>query len=471
MSSSSTLLSRFREYVGRQRLISKLDRIIVGVSGGLDSMVLLDLLAKDQARLELDIVVAHFNHRLRGSESEGDEQFVAGRAGHYGFEFIAERADTAEYARVNKLGIQEAARELRYRFFDTLLHSHGFTRTATAHTANDNAETILLNLCRGAGVSGLSGIPPFNEQQSTIRPLLFAQRDELEQYTKLEWLPFRTDSSNAKDTYTRNFIRHQVLSPIQERVNPNIIKTLGQTAEVFGELETFLVSTARESSDDVVHETDRGQMEISIPALQRLPKIIQQYTIMLATERLIGKRPDYRHVNAVLSLSDGQTGSFIPLGNNHHVFRDREKLVLRKGESTPEFRISVQQNRDYELPAFRFSSTLVTTGQAQLHKGRDVEYVDAERIQNSALILRSWHDGDAFVPLGMTAKKKVSDFLIDEKVPVFEKRSIPILETESGDIVWLCGRRIDDRFKINNETNKILKLEFTRRADEKNRQG
>ena len=462
MSFPNSLLTRFHEYIRRHRLIETGERILVAVSGGADSRVLLDLLAKDRERLKTEIAVAHVNHQLRGSESDGDEEFVTGLARQYDVPVYVERADTAGYAASNKVGIQEAARELRYQFFDRVLLSHGFNKTATAHTADDNAETILLNLCRGAGVSGLSGIPPFNEQQRTIRPMLFAQRDDVEGYARSGGLSFRTDSSNAKDVYTRNFIRHSILPEIRKRVNPNIIASLGQTAEVLSELEAFVLSTSREKMEQVVQGSDEGWLEMSIPGLQDLPGIIRQYTIMHAVQRLSGKRLEFKQVQAVLSLLEAQTGSNIPIGNNYRVIRDRERLVFRRGESNSEFSISVRPNHDYEFPAFRFSSSLAP--EREPHQGHDVEYVDAGRLSDCDLVLRNWREGDAFVPLGMSGKKKVSDFLIDEKVPVFEKHSIPVLETEAGEIVWLCGRRIDDRFKISSKTNAILKLEFKRYA-------
>ncbi|MEK9136785.1 MAG: tRNA lysidine(34) synthetase TilS, partial [Bacteroidota bacterium] len=196
MFSSRAFLTRFHEFSRRRRLIEERNKIIAAVSGGADSTVLLDLLAKEQEAFGLTIIVAHFNHQLRGAESDGDEQHVAARARHYGFDFYVERANTAEYSRHTKLGIQEAARKLRYEFFDKLLISSGFDRIATAHNADDNAETILLNLFRGAGVQGLSGIPVYREDRKIIRPLLFAQRSEIEEYAQAERLTFRTDSSN-----------------------------------------------------------------------------------------------------------------------------------------------------------------------------------------------------------------------------------------------------------------------------------
>jgi tRNA(Ile)-lysidine synthase len=464
MFSARAFLTRFHEYSRRRRLIAERDKIIVAVSGGADSIVLLDLLAKEQEAFGLTIIVAHFNYQLRGTESDGDEQFVAQRARHYGFDFYVERTNTAEYARHTKLGIQEAARNLRYEFFDKLLISSGFDKIATAHNADDNAESILLNLFRGAGVQGLSGIPIYREDRKIIRPLLFAQRPEIEAYAAEEELAFRIDSSNAKDYYTRNFIRHNILPPVKEHVNPNIVQTLHRSAEVFRELEAFLTYTARQNFELLIAKKTDEELHLSILRLRSNPVLLQQYILMLAAERFAHKHLEYDQVNAILELTEGLTGSWVALSKEYVVFRDRENLVLRKTEPLRDFRIMVQPNHRYEFNAFRFSSELITEGGARLTDNGNAEYIDADRIPASELVLRTWSDGDSFVPLGMKTKKKISDFFVDAKIPIYEKHQIPILETKDGDVVWVCGQRIDDRFKITSDTKRVMKLEFSRPA-------
>jgi len=462
MFSSRTFLTRFHEFSRRRRLLQERDKLVAAVSGGADSTVLLDLLAKEQEALGLTIIVAHFNYQLRGSESEEDETFVAQRARHYGFEFYVERANTADYARHNKMGIQEAARALRYEFFDKLLVSSGFDKIATAHNADDNAETVLLNLFRGAGVQGLSGIPVFREDRKIIRPLLFAARYEIEQYAVQEQLTFRTDSSNAKDVYTRNFIRHQILPLVKENINPNVVQTLHRSSELFRELEAFLTYTARQSFELVVAKKTDDELHISIPRLRSNPTLLQQYILMLAADTFAHRRLEYEQVNAILELTEGLTGSWVALSKEDVVFRDREHLVMRKTEQATDFRITIQPNCKYEFDKFHFSSELVDEKNMALVGNAQAEYVDADRLGEGELVLRTWDDGDAFIPLGMKAKKKISDFFVDAKIPIYEKRRVPILETKDGKVVWVCGQRLDDRFKITSETRRILKLEFMR---------
>jgi tRNA(Ile)-lysidine synthase len=471
MFSSRTFFTRFHEYSRRRRLIEDRNKIIVAVSGGVDSLVLLDLLAREQEVSGIRLIVAHFNFQLRGTESDGDEQLVIQRARHYGVEVYVERANTAEYAKHNKLGIQEAARNLRYDFFEKLLISSGFDKIATAHHADDNAETVLLNLFRGAGVQGLAGIPIYRADKKIIRPMLFAQRAEIEQYALEEQIPYRTDSSNETDHYTRNFIRHQILPLVKEQINPTVVQALQRSSELFRELEAYLSFNARQSLDLTTTSSSEIELHLSIPRLRTNPTLLQQYIVMLAVERFAGLRLDFEQVNGMLNLTDGLTGSWVSLSNEYVVFRDRDNLVVRKSEPLTDFKFVVQPNHRYEFSKFCFSSQMLEDNKIRLNGGPRSEYVDADRIAGSELVLRTWSEGDTFVPLGMKTKKKISDFFVDSKIPIYEKRNFPILETKDGEVIWLCGQRLDDRFKLTRDTKRVLKIEFTRLNEPEHGQG
>jgi len=460
--SSKGFANRFHDYARRRRLFDDRTKIVVAVSGGADSSVLLDLLVKERDACRLPLIVAHFNHQLRGEESDADEQHVKHRASIYGIEFYVERANTAEYARHMKLGIQEAARNLRYDFLSNLLISSGFDRIATAHNADDNAETMLLNLFRGAGVQGLAGIPVYRQDQKIIRPMLFAPRQEIEQYAQIERVPYRNDSSNSTDHYSRNYIRHHVVPLVKSQINPNLVRTLHRTAELFRELEAYLGYNARHSLDLVATSRADDEVHLSIPRLRSAPTLLQQYMIILAVEQFAKKKLDYDQVASMMDLAEGITGGWVSFGPDLVAYRDRDELIFRRTEPIPEFKITILQNHRYEFDRFRFASQELSQNEIQRDGEGKTEYVDADRIHTPDLVLRTWSDGDAFVPLGMKMKKKISDFFIDAKVPIFEKHNFPILETKEGEVVWVCGQRIDDRFKITNETKRVLKLEFSR---------
>jgi len=462
MFSSRTFLSRFHEYSRRRRLFGERSKIIVAVSGGVDSMVLLDLLTREREALGLTLSVAHFNHQLRGSESDADEHLVQQRGEQLGLEVYVDRAGTAECARQARQGIQEAARNLRYSFFFKLLESSGFDLVATAHNADDNAETVLMNLFRGAGVQGLAGIPVLRPDRRIVRPLLFARREEIEAYAAAEGVSFRTDASNAKDDYTRNYVRHQILPLVREQINPKVVETLQRTSELFRELEGYLMHSARAALDVVTAESTPGELKLSIPRLKGHPVLLQQYLVMLATQEVTGQRPDYEQVGRILDLTDGKTGSWVTLPDRHGVYRDRDTLVIRATEEPSEFSAHVLQNHRYAFRDFEFSSTLLSGGTPGPGTPGEVEYIDADQIPPGHLVLRSWSEGDWFIPLGMNARKKISDYFVDAKIPLYEKRHYPILETKDGTVIWLCGQRIDDRFRLTDRTVNILKLEFHR---------
>lgn len=465
MFSSRTFLTRFHEHSRRRRLISEQGKIVVAVSGGVDSMVLLDLLARERDALGLSLIVAHFNHQLRSSESDADERFVKERAEQYGIEAYVDRAGTAECARQARLGIQEAARNLRYDFFSKLLESSGYDCVATAHNADDNAETVLMNLFRGAGVQGLAGIPVHRHDRRIIRPLLFARREEIEAYAAAEQVPFRNDSSNAKDDYTRNYVRHQILPLVRDQINPKVVETLQRASELFRELEGFLMHSARAALDVVASESTPGELKLSIPRLRGHPVLLQQYLVMLAAQQITGQRPEYDQVGRILDLTEGLTGSWVTLSNRHGVYRDRDTLVIRTTDEPAEFRVHVLQNHWYDFRDFRFSSTLLNEGPQPLQGGGEVEYVNADQIPPGHLVLRTWSEGDWFVPLGMKTRKKISDYFVDAKIPLYEKRNYPVLETKDGDVIWLCGQRLDDRFRLTPQTVSVLKVEFHRRSN------
>lgn len=451
-------INRFREFTQKNNLINPGDKIVVAVSGGVDSIVLLDVLNEIKNQLKLELIVAHFNHKLRGIESDEDENFVRKFSAELGIDCYVRSENTKEYCKTKKISIQEGARELRYNFFETLRLLKGFDKIATAHNANDNAETVLLNLFRGSGVNGLAGIQI--KRGSIIRPLLFATRDEIEEYANEKGLSYRIDSSNLKTSYRRNYIRLKLLPLISENINPGIIETLNRTAQIFSELSEFIRHEVSKIIKFVAIEESPGKVFVDIQRLKSYLYFIQESVIISITETFFNERIDFARVLSILNLIDSTPGSSVMISGDLFVYRDRQHLVfLRKPEFfETEIFLYVHPGEKYETDSFVFSSEFVKREDVQFHRDSQVEYIDADLIADE-LILRNWQPGDWFVPLGMKGRKKISDFLIDLKIPIYEKRKILVLESE-GKIVWVCGLRLDDRFKITDSTSKILKIEF-----------
>jgi len=451
------LLHSFQESIHKNHLIERGEKLIVAVSGGIDSMVLLDLLSVLKKRLKLDLAVAHFNHQLRGKESDDDEAFVRLAANDRSLVCYVESADTKQIAETEKLSIQEAARNLRYHFLTKLRRSHGCQKIATAHNADDNAETIILNLIRGTGVHGLTGIPIRREDQLIIRPLLFATRECIQKYASEHHILYREDSSNLKNDYTRNFLRHKLLPLIRENINPNLTATLGRSSELFLKLEAYLNSQVEPKLKKIIERQTVQELSLNLKTFLEQPVFIQEQILHRFAKIFTSSEIDYGTVRSMMDISHGDTGSSCSISQDVKIYRDRNHLIFRRTPLVGSFSYTVEINKKYKFDNFLFESSEVSI--AKLSKNPNIEYIDRDAVDNKFSI-RSWYEGDWFIPLGMRDRKKVSDFFIDQKIPLFEKQTVPILFSDEN-IVWICGKRLDNRYKIKPKTKYIIKLKFT----------
>jgi len=449
--------TRFEAFVKKHQLISDGDRIIVGVSGGVDSVVLLDILNDYRQAHGLEIAVAHVNYHLRDEESNEDERFVLSLCENYGLQCFVHSVDTHSYMVEHGMSVQVAARNIRYKFFETVKILKNYNKIAVGHNANDNAETVMMNLLRGSGTNGLGGIPI--RRGDIIRPLLFAERKDIEQYARLKSLPSRLDSSNTKDYYTRNFIRKSLIPQIQERINPNIINTLNKTAEIFQDLKKFISNEVSLIYSSVVKRYDEDRVVLDVFKLKNAPLFIQENLIINAIKEFSNTEIDFLKVRALMDLLDSQTGTSIELGKGIYAFRDRYNLVLTRGKVHPQpFVAEIIAGKKYDFDDFYFNSEFVEKADLQFTPSPVVEFIDADEA-GETFRLRQWEPGDWFVPLGLQGKKKVSDFLIDRKIPLYEKGNVFVL-TNKNSVIWVCGLRLDERFKITDKTRRVLKLEF-----------
>lgn len=451
------LLQQVQQFIHDHHLFERGDRVIAAVSGGLDSIVMLDILIALHESMKIDLVVAHFNHQLRGAESEEDEQFVRKFSASHGLECYVEGANTESWAESQKLSLQEAARELRYAFFDKLRSSAGFYKIATAHNADDNAETILLNICRGAGVRGLSGIPVWRKDISVVRPLLGVTRDQIESYSREKKLPYRLDSSNLESDYTRNYLRLEIVPQLIQNLNPNLVGTLRRTGQLFYELDQFLGIEAQRILTTVCSKREKDQIVLDIRELHNQPMFMQEYLLLIVARDYTGREIDSSAVKAIVKVSNSETGTTCSIAGDRVVYRDRNQLVFRNTALSNPFCYRIEAGDSYTFEQFGFGSELVSE-RGPVAEGL-IEYIDQDLL-GKELLVRNWLEGDWFYPLGLGGKKKLSDFFIDAKVPMYEKHSIPVLVSD-GDIVWVCGKRLDDRFKLTSRTKNILKLIYT----------
>jgi tRNA(Ile)-lysidine synthase len=415
------------------------DKILLAVSGGMDSMVMLQLFHQ----AGYSVAVAHCNFQLRGAESDEDENFVRRKCRQWDVAFYSHRFDTNNYASENGLSIQMAARELRYAWFSELLEKEKMDWVATAHHLNDSIETILLNLTKGVGIEGLMGIPVQNKK--IIRPLLFATREEIENYAAKEGIAWREDQSNQLDDYQRNFIRHQVVPKLKE-LNPSLEKTLQETIyKLQGASEIISVS---------VEEWKRKYQQIEGDKIMLDKSGVDGASTLMLWEVVKTYGFNFDQCGNIIKALGGQSGKRFSSGT-HELIVDRENLIVVKHEENwTEVRFKSDRQ---EVCLGNKKLTLEMTDYTGLPTADKNQATVDEGLIRSALTWRKWRAGDFFFPLGMKNRKKISDFLIDEKISLADKDSLTILECD-GEIVWVVGQRLDDRFKVTDKTKRVIKI-------------
>ncbi len=444
------LLEQFKNYWKKEfrHLSTSNCHLLLAVSGGLDSIVLTDVVSK--AGFNFSIV--HCNFQLRGAESERDEQFVRQLAEKYNKEILVQKFDTVDYAEQNKTSIQVAARELRYTWFSELINSKfkiQNSKVLTAHHADDNIETVLMNFFRGTGIKGLHGILP--TQDYILRPLLFAKRIEIETYVKDNQLSWVEDSSNDSDKYSRNFFRHQII-PLVKKIFPNTEDNLLANIERWKEVEEIYNQSIAQTKAILIEQ--KGN-EFYIPVL----KLVKQKPLATIVYEII---KDFGftalQVNDVVQLLQATNGKFVA-SLTHRIIRNRNWLIVAPVIATEAIHILIEKPN---------SSTQFIGGTLKVETLENISTIpddvnlvqlDIAKIQ-FPLILRKWKVGDYFYPLGMEKKKKISRFLIDKKLSTTQKENIWLIESNNK-IIWIVGQRIDNRFKVNLSTQAILQLSFT----------
>lgn len=438
------MYNRFIEFIRHESLFSSSHRLLVGVSGGPDSVVLMHLLA----RLRNDLAIAHCNFNLRGEDSNSDEMFVLKLAEQYGVPCFRSSFPTHEYAAEKGISIEMAARELRYNWFEQTRVENGFDYIVVGHHLDDVLETFMLNLTRETGIRGLTGIKP--KAGKVIRPLLFAIRTDIENYIDENDLDFCTDQTNADTTYKRNAVRHKIL-PEFERLNPAFKQNLQQTIRYLWQTEQVYQSKIDEVRKKVLN-TDGYWVKIELSKLQHYSPIS---TYVFELLRPYGFNSEIVEMLSKMEVGDSGQQFYSP---SHRLVCNRNEWII-----TPTKDVDNQQ-------VFYISADEVALNEpVKLLLGID-KYVDNYRIEKKAsvavldfdclsfpLVLRKWRQGEYFKPLGMSGFKKISDFFIDEKYSIPEKENTWILYSDNK-VVWIVGKRIDDRFKVTDETQKILKI-------------
>ena len=445
------MLQTFIKYIAANRLATQDDHILLAISGGADSVAMLDLFAK----AEYNFAIAHANFHLRGDDSNRDEAFVRSLAKKYGVDIFVKSFDTKSYAAEKHISIEMAARELRYAEFERIMNQHGFDSTAVAHHIDDAIETFMLNLLRGSGISGLTGMHPKNGR--IIRPMLCFTRQEIEDYIKNNGLEYVTDVTNFENEFSRNKIRNCVV-PYFEQINPSFRNSFADTFKYMSQVkDIYLEEIERQKSNMLAN--DNGCIRIDIEKLLQYP---HRQAFMFEILHPYGFNK--QQIEQIEGALTGESGKIFT-SNSHQLIKDRKYLIINPLDCKKiESPLLITKDRigkgDLVWGDYRFNVEIIdNTPDVNLKCGNKTAFFDLDKLQ-FPLEIRHWQEGDTIVPFGRRQPKKLSDIFIDHKLSVVQKKRIAIL-CSGSDIIWAVEIRAAETCKVTSTTTHILRITNT----------
>lgn len=466
--------SRVIHSIHQHRMFQAGDAVLAGVSGGPDSAALIHILHRLASRFSIRLGIGHLHHGLRGEDADEDARFVEKLARTLNLPFHSENQDVEAYRRRHRLSPEDAARRVRYDFFERIRREHGYDRVALGHHADDNAELVLMNLLRGSGKTGLSGIPPVREDRF-VRPLIGLTRAEILDYLESEGISCRTDASNTDIRYLRNRIRRELIPLLQRDYQPEISDNLNRLADILRSEEEWIEGIIVHLFDRCLLHAARDEAILSAPALQDLPTAPRRRIIRMGIERVKGdlRRITFTHVEDICHiLNRRHEGRKLDLPDRIRVAATGETLRISK-EKQPLRRKSPQSERvefdrdipgpgTYEIPKIgsRLRLSLISRNiHANFRKsGQYTAFFDMDKT-GFPLHVRNIRPGDRFTPLGMTGTRKLAEFFIDQKIPQEERIRCPLLLCQEK-IIWVVGHRMDDSVKVSPDTERVLTAEL-----------
>lgn len=457
--------SLVRENVFNHNLISENEKIVIGVSGGADSMALLYSLNELRKEMNFDILVAHVNHGVRGEDALRDQLFVERKAKELNLPYYSRNVDMVSYGKEKGITAEEAGRELRYGFFREILKEVGGGKIAVAHNKNDQAETLLLRILRGTGIDGLKGMEFLTGD--IIRPILNIERLEIEKYVKDNNIEFVTDKTNLEPIYSRNKIRLELIPYIIDNFNPNIINTLWRLSQISAMDSRFLEDYSRNIYNYLVKSHCKNSIILKGVLFQKENKSIQQRIIRNAIMNINNTLQGFTeiHISSVVDLfTSGETGKKLYLPDNIIAKVSYEDLIIEKGVKEEHkdyvFNLKVGCNIIDEI-GYLFEVKIINSLELREVKDKkNIRYFDYDRITGS-LKVRNRRAGDKFAPFGMKGTKKLKDYFMDEKVTRDFRNHIPIIVDEK-EILWVVGYRTSEHYKVTKDTRNILLIKYNR---------
>jgi len=461
----SSFFEYFSAFLAQNTLIKKNSTVIAGVSGGVDSMVMLKCLLEYRKETEINLITAHLNHQLRGQAADLDEVTVQNFCQENDCEFISKTVNIKEMARKQHISTEMAGREARYQFFKEIGGNYTNSLIATAHTADDQVETVLYRILKGTGINGLQGIRI--KRDNIIRPLLFARKADIYAYAKENNVPYREDHTNNDTAIPRNYIRQTLIPSIKSEINPSVERSILHLSEIFSDLEKLNQTSAKKALKKCLLRQTSTEIVLDITDLKMflnsvIFEVIRESLTLLLSDTAI---MDFNLMDSISCLiHTGQTGNLLKLSDNITISLNRNEVILRKNDPQNWIGFDITPGQVYSETYFNFRTELVSIGDYNADiENKNIEYVDYDKITRSPLFLRPWQKADRIVPLGSSHSKKISDIFIDQKVALHKKEQIPLLISDKS-IVWVCGYKLSDLYKIDTTTTRVLKLIYEDRT-------
>lgn len=443
-------------FITSHSLIKAGEKILVALSGGPDSVFLLHFLKKYQKKLKIELGAFHLNHSLRKS-ADREQKFCGELCEKLSIPFYSEKVDVKSFAKKNKISVEEAGRNLRYKFLKKIAQKNKFNLIATAHNADDNAETVLLNLVKGTGIKGIAGIPV--KRENIIRPVLCLRKKEIVNFLKESKIKFVIDESNQSEKFERNFLRLKIIPIIEKKLNPQFVNSVLTTSVNLQNFNKYLEKIIAKLKKKYIEENN-NEIRIKNLLFEKEEELIQSEIIRKVLLDKFDFSAELNDVEKIFSLKNKQVGKTELFSNKIKAIRERDSVLIFIERNLSEKPIQIKVGEEKKIiNSNKIFISKVNLDDVKLTSDKNIEYVNGDLTGNS-FIIRKWKDGDKFHPIGMQGTKKVSDYLNDIKVEAKEKRNQYVLLSKNK-IVWILGKRLDERFKLKPQTKTIYKLELT----------
>lgn len=449
------LIKKIKNFISENSLINENDRILVGLSGGPDSIFLLYILHN---YFNNQLIIAHINHKLRGIDSDLDEKFIRTISQKLKIPLYIIREDVKKLSTKNKKSIEEVGRDVRFSFFNKILKVENFNKIALGHNLDDNVETILINFIKGSGMKGLIGIP--EKRDNIIHPIINIKKEEILKYLEENKIEYRIDKTNFETDYLRNKVRNYLLPIIEKEFNKNFKEKILALSNILKVEDKFLDDLVKNIKNDILKFED-DFVKIDLKKLQNLHLSLKRRIIRKVIDHFNKDLREYslNHIDKVISLENKKTGKEIELPLNLIAVKDKNKIIIeRRDFEIPDFYIEIPDIGSYQEIGMKIELSLVE----KISKVKDpfISFFDYDKIE-LPLKIRKPMFGEKFKPLGLKKEKKIQDFFVDSGIPKSVRWNLPVLLDKKDDILWIIGVRISDDYKVTNLTNRVICIKIT----------